>query len=50
MKPSHKKTLRANNKVEQATTTNKTWGFHPVPNKGGRTTNASIVEKPNKEG
>lgn len=32
----------------EATTTNKDWGFKPVPNKGGKTTNAEIFEK--KEG
>ena len=28
----------------EATTTNKDWGFIPVPNKGGNTTNAEIPE------
>ena len=29
----------------EATTTNKDWGFIPVPGKGGKTTNATIPEK-----
>ena len=28
----------------EATTTNKDWGFKPVPNKGGATTNFEIPE------
>lgn len=28
----------------EATTTNKDWGFIPVPNKGGKTTNFEIPE------
>ena len=28
----------------EATTTNKDWGYNPVPNKGGNTTNAEIPE------
>ena len=28
----------------EATTTNKDWGFKPVPNKGGKTTNAEIPD------
>lgn len=28
----------------EATTTNKDWGFIPVPGKGGNTTNAEIPE------
>lgn len=33
------------NAIDGATTTNATWGFKPVPNKGGKTTNANIFEK-----
>jgi hypothetical protein len=32
------------NKINLATTTNKDWGFIPVPNKGGATTNFEIPE------
>lgn len=32
------------NYIDPATTTNKTWGFKPVPNKGGATTNFAIPE------
>lgn len=37
------KTL-GSNAIDPATTTNKKWGFRPVPNKGGATTNAEIPE------
>jgi hypothetical protein len=30
------------NEIDPATTTNKDWGFNPVPNKGGFTTNHAI--------
>ena len=33
------------NAVDRATTTSKTWGFIPVPGKGGKTTNATIPER-----
>lgn len=33
------------NAVERSTTTNKDWGFKPVPNKGGKTSNATITHK-----
>ena len=33
------------NAVDGATTTNKTWGFKPVPKKGGKTTNTVIFSK-----
>ena len=32
------------NGIDPATTTNKNWGFKPVPNKGGATTNFEIPE------
>lgn len=32
------------NSIDPATTTNKDWGFKPVPNKGGKTTNCVIPE------
>ena len=33
------------NAIDPATTTNKVFGFVPVPGKGGKTTNATIPEK-----
>ena len=33
---------RATNATDPATTKNKNWGFIPVPNKGGKTTNFVI--------
>lgn len=36
---------KATNAIDGATTTNKDWGFRPVPKKFGKTTNASIPEK-----
>ena len=33
------------NAVDHATTTSKTWGFAPVPGKGGKTTNAIIFDR-----
>lgn len=33
------------NAIDQATTTNATWGFKPVPKKGGKTNNGVIQEK-----
>ena len=35
---------KATNANDPATTTNKNWGFKPVPNKGGKTTNFEIPE------
>lgn len=32
------------NEIDGATSTNKNWGFKPVPNKGGMTTNYEIPE------
>ena len=32
------------NAIDPATTTSKNWGFRPVPNKGGATTNFEIPE------
>lgn len=32
------------NAIDPATTTSKNWGFHPVPGKGGATTNYEIPE------
>lgn len=32
------------NAIDPATTTSKHWGFHPVPGKGGATTNYEIPE------
>lgn len=36
---------KATNAIDPATTTSKDWGFTPVPNKGGATTNCEISEK-----
>ena len=41
------KTL-GSNAIDPATTTNAKWGFKPVPNKGGKTTNATIFHKEDK--
>ena len=38
----NRRTNRATNAIDPATTTSKTWGFRPVPNKGGKTTNFEI--------
>ena len=37
------------NAIDPATTTNRDWGFNPVPNKGGKTTNAIIYAKEEKK-
>ena len=34
--------FKASNAIDPARSTNKSWGFHPVPNKGGATTNFEI--------
>jgi hypothetical protein len=36
--------IRATNAVDPATTTSVNFGFKPVPNKGGKTTNFEIPE------
>ena len=33
------------NAIDPATTTGKTWGYKPVPNKGGNTTNYEIPDR-----
>ena len=38
----NRRTNRATNAIGRATTTNKNWGFKPVPGKGGKTTNFEI--------
>ena len=38
----NRKINRATNAIEPATTTSKTWGYIPVPGKGGKTTNFEI--------
>lgn len=38
----NRRTNRATNAIDPATTTNKDWGYIPVPNKGGKTTNFEI--------
>ena len=40
--------IRATNAITPATTTSKTWGFSPVPCKGGKTTNAEVFSKEDK--
>ncbi len=35
---------KATNAIDPATTTSKDWGFTPVPNKGGATTNFVIPD------
>lgn len=37
------------NAIDPASTTNGKWGYKPVPNKGGKTTNASIFSKEDKK-
>lgn len=37
--------IKATNAIDPATTTNKNWGYIPVPNKGGQTTNSEIPKK-----
>lgn len=37
------------NEIDGATSTNKNWGFKPVPNKGGMTTNCVIFSKEDKK-
>lgn len=36
--------MRMTNAIDPATTTSKSWGFVPVPNKGGNTTNCAIPD------
>lgn len=40
----NRKVIRATNAVDPATTTSAAFGFKPVPNKGGKTTNFEIPE------
>ena len=35
---------RGSNAIDAATTTNKDWGFKPVPGKGGASTNSEIPD------
>lgn len=44
MKKHKFKTIRSNS-VDGANSTNATWGFKPVPNKGGNTNNSMITNK-----
>ena len=44
MKKNYKKITKLTNALDPASTTNKDWGFIPVPGKGGNTTNAEIPE------
>ena len=40
----NKRIIKATNAIDPATSTSKRWGFIPVPNKGGATTNFVIPE------
>lgn len=40
----NRRVIRATNSVNPATTTSANFGFKPVPNKGGKTTNFEIPE------
>lgn len=40
----NRRVIRATNAVDPATTTSANFGFKPVPNKGGKTTNFEIPE------
>ena len=44
MKKNYSKVVKLTNAIEPATTTNKDWGFIPVPNKGGITRNMEIPD------
>jgi hypothetical protein len=44
MKKNYKKITKLTNALDPASTTNKDWGFIPVPGKGGNTTNFEIPE------
>ena len=44
MKKNYKKVNKLTNALDPASTTNKDFGFIPVPGKGGNTTNAVIPE------
>lgn len=41
---SNRRIVRATNAIDPATTTSASFGFKPVPNKGGNTTNFEIPE------
>ena len=40
----NKRIIKGTNAIDPATSTSKNWGFTPVPNKGGNTTNFVIPE------
>ncbi len=40
----NRRVTKATNAIDPATTTSKRWGFIPVPNKCGKTTNFEIPE------
>lgn len=44
MKKNYKKVTKLTNALDPASTTNKDWGFIPIPGKGGNTTNAEIPD------
>ena len=44
MNKNSKKIISLSNELDPATTTNKDWGFIPVPNKGGITRNMEIPD------
>lgn len=49
MKHNYKKPVKMTNAVDPATSTNRSWGHYPVPNKGGKTCNGEIFEKTKKK-
>lgn len=40
----NRRVIKATNAIDPATTTSEKWGFKPIPNKGGATTNFEIPE------
>jgi hypothetical protein len=40
----NKRIIKGTNAIDPATSTSKNWGYTPVPNKGGKTTNYEIPE------
>lgn len=44
MKKNYKRIIRMNNAVDPATSTNRSFGYIPVPGKFGKTTNFEIPE------
>ena len=40
----NKRIIKGTNAIDPATSTNRSWGYTPVPNNGGKTTNYEIPE------